>query len=349
MCTCYPDFHKLLRASMIRSEWEITVGNVPEAVTEAELSKVLRPFGEMDNVSYTRGSPAGEAKVKYRVGQRVNIVSHAFQELRGALNALYGLSNINPFESDPTFFLTAHFTNQYHAPPFVYPIMPMPAFPVEGAVFSPYYPTTYPTYHSYDRKLDRQRFYDERGPAGANLFVFHIPTSWNAATLRRKFEDYGDVVSVKLKTNALGQNIGYGFVSFSTREAAMEAIKAMHGAAADGKWLKVTLRKGEEHYMPADITDRVYGRDDRTVGPPEFHSAAAFPPVSDFKEEVYYSDREDTSTPPSMPDVRERSQSMIESPGPRSISLLEQISEKYNIDSLLNLSHEVSVPARKSM
>ncbi|KAH0478818.1 MAG: hypothetical protein KVP17_002259 [Porospora cf. gigantea B] len=321
---------------MIRSEWEITVGNVPEAVTEAELSKVLRPFGEMDNVSYTRGSPAGEARVKYR-------------ELRGALNALYGLSNINPFESDPTFFLTAHFTNQYHAPPFVYPIMPMPAFPVEGAVFSPYYPTTYPTYHSYDRKLDRQRFYDERGPAGANLFVFHIPTSWNAATLRRKFEDYGDVVSVKLKTNALGQNIGYGFVSFSTREAAMEAIKAMHGAAADGKWLKVTLRKGEEHYMPADITDRVYGRDDRTVGPPEFHSAAAFPPVSDFKEEVYYSDREDTSTPPSMPDVRERSQSMIESPGPRSISLLEQISEKYNIDSLLNLSHEVSVPARKSM
>merc|ERR1719408_328873 len=87
------------------------------------------------------------------------------------------------------------------------------------------------------------------GPVGANLFIYHIPNSWNDSILRQHFEHFGKIVSCRTQKDSEGRPRGFGFVSFDAPSAAQAAIAGMHGFPVEGKWLKVQLKKGDEQAM----------------------------------------------------------------------------------------------------
>ncbi|EKX74375.1 RNA recognition motif domain containing protein [Theileria equi strain WA] len=90
------------------------------------------------------------------------------------------------------------------------------------------------------------------GPPGANLFVFHVPASWNDIDLIEHFKHFGTVISARVQRDAAGRNRGFGFISYDNPQSALIAIKNMNGFSVGGKYLKVQLKKGEEHYMQND-------------------------------------------------------------------------------------------------
>lgn len=90
------------------------------------------------------------------------------------------------------------------------------------------------------------------GPMGANIFVFHIPTNWTDEDFNAHFSPFGQIVSAKVHIDAVTKaSKGFGFVSYATPKAATLAIKGMNGFdTKQGKFLKVTIKKGEEEYNP---------------------------------------------------------------------------------------------------
>merc|ERR1712039_1092907 len=87
------------------------------------------------------------------------------------------------------------------------------------------------------------------GPVGANLFIYHIPNSWNDSILRQHFEHFGKIVSCRVQTDNDGRSRGFGFCSFDSPKGAAAAIAGMHGFPVEGKHLKVQLKKGDEQQM----------------------------------------------------------------------------------------------------
>jgi len=87
------------------------------------------------------------------------------------------------------------------------------------------------------------------GPVGANLFVYHIPNSWDDGILRQHFEHFGGIVSCRIQKDAEGRARGFGFISYDSASSAQAAIAGMHGFPVEGKWLKVQLKKGDEQQI----------------------------------------------------------------------------------------------------
>lgn len=79
------------------------------------------------------------------------------------------------------------------------------------------------------------------------LFVGGL--SWNTSeqALREAFERFGDVLDVKIITDReTGRSRGFGFVSYSSEEAADEAKSAMDGSFLDGRTIRVDEAKSRE-------------------------------------------------------------------------------------------------------
>jgi len=94
------------------------------------------------------------------------------------------------------------------------------------------------------------------GPMGANIFAFHIPINWTDEDFHAHFSPFGQIVSAKIHTDPVTKaSKGFGFVSYATPQAATMAIKGMNGFdTKQGKFLKVTIKKGEEQYNPDAVT-----------------------------------------------------------------------------------------------
>lgn len=94
------------------------------------------------------------------------------------------------------------------------------------------------------------------GPMGANIFVFHIPINWTDEDFNAHFSPFGQIVSAKIHVDPVTKaSKGFGFVSYATPQAATMAIKGMNGFdTKQGKFLKVTIKKGEEQYNPDAVT-----------------------------------------------------------------------------------------------
>merc|ERR1719267_287415 len=65
---------------------------------------------------------------------------------------------------------------------------------------------------------------DVSGPVGSNLFVYHIPNTWDDSILRQHFEHFGSIVSCRIQKDGEGRPRGFGFVSFDAPAAAQAAI-----------------------------------------------------------------------------------------------------------------------------
>lgn len=89
----------------------------------------------------------------------------------------------------------------------------------------PFYPATSPG-------PPIQTTASNKGPDGANLFIFHIPNHFTNLDMFRLFCQYGNLLSVRIMVEKdTGRSRGFGFVSYDSPESAALAIKELNGFA----------------------------------------------------------------------------------------------------------------------
>ncbi|GAX14499.1 CUG-BP- and ETR3-like factor [Fistulifera solaris] len=186
-------------------------------------------------------------------------------------------------------------------PPVAYPVYPppMPHMPMHPhAAAAPQYPqyaaATYgppgqhpaahpymypqhyaPHMYAYDQTRQDMRPPNPRpreGPAGANLFVYHLPHDLTDADLATAFNPFGNVLSAKVFVDKFtGESKGFGFVSYDSVISAETAIEQMNGFQIGNKRLKVQHKRvhvgktGGYHEDDADPT----GHEDSARPPQE--------------------------------------------------------------------------------
>lgn len=71
---------------------------------------------------------------------------------------------------------------------------------------------------------------NNKGPDGANLFIFHIPNHFTNLDMWHLFCHYGTLLSVRIMVEKdTGRSRGFGFVSYDSPDAAAMAIKELNG------------------------------------------------------------------------------------------------------------------------
>ena len=71
-----------------------------------------------------------------------------------------------------------------------------------------------------------------KGPDGANLFIFHIPNHFGNFDMYNMFSPYGNLLSVRIMVEKdSGRSRGFGFVSYDNPDSAALAIKELNGFA----------------------------------------------------------------------------------------------------------------------
>jgi len=86
--------------------------------------------------------------------------------------------------------------------------------------------------------------FDDDKSENRNLIVNYIPASISEEALRNMFFPFGELESCKLMVDKLtGQSLGYGFIKYTTIDAAERAIAAMNGRTIDSKTLKVSVAR----------------------------------------------------------------------------------------------------------
>ena len=87
-----------------------------------------------------------------------------------------------------------------------------------------------PFYNSTSPGPPIQTTASNKGPDGANLFIFHIPNHYTNLDMYRLFYQYGNLLSVRIMVEKdTGRSRGFGFVSYDQPESAALAIKALNG------------------------------------------------------------------------------------------------------------------------
>jgi len=106
------------------------------------------------------------------------------------------------------------------------------------------------------------------GPAGANLFIYHLPIDLTDADLATAFNPFGNVISAKVYVDRYtGESKGFGFVSYDSVMSAELAIEQMNGFQIGNKRLKVQ-HKRVSHRPPQTNLAHPDGPDGGMHGPP---------------------------------------------------------------------------------
>jgi RNA recognition motif. (a.k.a. RRM, RBD, or RNP domain) len=156
----------------------------------------------------------------------------------------YGGSQVSPIPAGATLF--AHQSWYGGGPPDMYsspgsPLQPRPsqhppmgmyagtiagtmrAMPPYAAVGPQYFPASSPG-------PPIQTTASNKGPDGANLFIFHIPNHFTNLDMYQLFCPYGNLLSVRIMVEKdTGRSRGFGFVSYDNPESAALAIKELNG------------------------------------------------------------------------------------------------------------------------
>jgi len=73
-----------------------------------------------------------------------------------------------------------------------------------------------------------------------NIYVGNLPFNVEEEDLRKIFEEYGEVVSVKIITDKFtGRGKGFGFVEMKSDDDAKTAIEELNNAEVGGRNIKV--------------------------------------------------------------------------------------------------------------
>ncbi len=101
------------------------------------------------------------------------------------------------------------------------------------------------------------------GPAGANLFIYHLPHDLTDADLATAFNPFGNVISAKVYVDKYtGESKGFGFVSYDSIISAEQAIDLMNGFQIGNKRLKVQHKRvhhrPQQTMPPPNVTPNFY-------------------------------------------------------------------------------------------
>ncbi|KAI3321094.1 polyadenylate binding protein [Xylariaceae sp. AK1471] len=88
-------------------------------------------------------------------------------------------------------------------------------------------------------KKDRQSKFEEMKANFTNVYVKNIGADASDDDFRELFEKYGDVTSSSLARDQEGKSRGFGFVNFTTHEAAAKAVDELNGMEFHGQDLYV--------------------------------------------------------------------------------------------------------------
>jgi len=92
------------------------------------------------------------------------------------------------------------------------------------------------------------------GPAGANLFIYHLPHDLTDADLATAFNPFGNVISARVYVDMLtGESKGFGFVSYDSVISAELAIEHMNGFQIGSKRLKVQHKRVNHRAPPGSV------------------------------------------------------------------------------------------------
>ncbi|XP_068657638.1 organelle RRM domain-containing protein 1, chloroplastic-like [Aristolochia californica] len=97
-------------------------------------------------------------------------------------------------------------------------------------------------------------------PPASKIFIRNLPYSMSESTLKKEFSNFGRIVEVKLvKDEGTNQSRGFGFVQYTSQEAAVLALEQMDSKFLEGRMVHVEIAK------PL----RNHGSYPRTSGPPK--------------------------------------------------------------------------------
>lgn len=73
-----------------------------------------------------------------------------------------------------------------------------------------------------------------------NIYVGNLPKTTNEETVRKLFEEYGEVAEIKLiKDHYTGELRGFGFIKMPSKSEAQKAIQEVDGTELEGRTLIV--------------------------------------------------------------------------------------------------------------
>lgn len=172
----------------------------------------------------------------------------------------------------------AHAYSQHHGhdspvPPFAPPAHPHPMHhPAyhQGYMYGPYAQSQHHPHYVMGRGPHRERGRGpppavpprpREGPAGANLFIYHLPIDLTDADLATAFNPFGHVISAKVYVDRYtGESKGFGFVSYDSVMSAELAIEQMNGFQIGNKRLKVQHKRvGHRPTQPTGLMNPEVG------------------------------------------------------------------------------------------
>jgi len=137
----------------------------------------------------------------------------------------------------------------------------------------PFYPATSPG-------PPIQTTSSNKGPDGANLFIFHIPNHFTNLDMYRLFCQYGNLLSVRIMVEKdTGRSRGFGFVSYDSPESAALAIKELNGFAIGNKRLKVQHKQIRGDQQRSSFNGSTHAGDPSFMPRPELTSGGTSPGV----------------------------------------------------------------------
>ena len=81
-----------------------------------------------------------------------------------------------------------------------------------------------------------------------NIYVGNLHFNVNEDELRKAFEEYGEVASVKIISDKYsGRSKGFGFVEMSNDKEAQEAINNLNGTEIKGRAVNVNQAREKEN------------------------------------------------------------------------------------------------------
>ncbi|RYR52861.1 hypothetical protein Ahy_A06g027727 isoform B [Arachis hypogaea] len=109
-------------------------------------------------------------------------------------------------------------------------------------------------------------------PHGSEVFIGGLPRDANEDDLKALCEPMGDVLEVRLmKDKDTGENRGYAFVAFKTKEVAQKAIEDIHNKEFKGKTLRCSLSETKHRLFISNIpktwTEDEFRKHVEAVGP----------------------------------------------------------------------------------
>lgn len=93
---------------------------------------------------------------------------------------------------------------------------------------------------------------DQQKKKGGNIYVRNLAPTVDSKLLYDTFSMFGPIISCKVSVNDSGQSLGRGYVQYSTKESANEAVIQINGKVINGRPLQV------DHYLTKEERQKYF-------------------------------------------------------------------------------------------